>query len=418
MLPQPARLRVRRHFSYRPGRHGPPVIPGQHDDGALQVQHPEPHDRRRVTAVALRPRPARQPRRGQTRASCATSASSTTSSSARPTGSACRAPTSRTRREPGRSRTSSRRRSAAAAQLRLPNGAHDPGGHVELPALADRVQQGLLNFLYLGRAMVHPDGFSSDPAFQVDGQSVIDTRRLFYDGNSQGGIIGGALTAVARTTTARCWACRDELLDAAAPASTGAPATAERSTCRVLVVHVQGLPGRARAAAVLSLIQTLWDRAEANGYAHHMTDDPLPNTPPHEVLLHVGSATTRSPASGRGRGAHDRGLRAHAVGRPGPRHRPRPPLRDPGDPRASRSPARRWCCGTSARSATEERRDGGHRRPADHEHAAGPPPARLPQSSPGGRRPDAAEIGVPRMGGQVMDVCGSRPCYAGTWTGP
>ncbi|GIU90637.1 MAG: hypothetical protein KatS3mg010_1736 [Acidimicrobiia bacterium] len=29
----------------------------------------------------------------------------------------------------------------------------------------------------------------------------------------------------------------------------------------------------------------LWDRAEANGYAHHLTDDPLPNTPPHDVLL-------------------------------------------------------------------------------------------------------------------------------------
>ena len=31
----------------------------------------------------------------------------------------------------------------------------------------------------------------------------------------------------------------------------------------------------------------LWDRGEANGYAAHMTDDPLPNTPPHEVMLQV-----------------------------------------------------------------------------------------------------------------------------------
>jgi hypothetical protein len=29
----------------------------------------------------------------------------------------------------------------------------------------------------------------------------------------------------------------------------------------------------------LSQIQLLWDRGEANGYAHHMTSDPLPNTP-------------------------------------------------------------------------------------------------------------------------------------------
>jgi hypothetical protein len=31
----------------------------------------------------------------------------------------------------------------------------------------------------------------------------------------------------------------------------------------------------------------LWDRAEGNGYAHHMTRDPLPNTPRHQVMLQV-----------------------------------------------------------------------------------------------------------------------------------
>src|SRR5919202_1680356 len=68
------------------------------------------------------------------------------------------------------------------------------------PKLVDRVQQGLLDELYLGRAMIHRDGFSSDPAFHVDGTlrtpSVVDTTRLYYDGNSQGGILGGALTAL------------------------------------------------------------------------------------------------------------------------------------------------------------------------------------------------------------------------------
>lgn len=36
-----------------------------------------------------------------------------------------------------------------------------------------------------------------------------------------------------------------------------------------------------------SLMQMLWDRGEANGYAHHMTTDPLENTPAHEVMLQV-----------------------------------------------------------------------------------------------------------------------------------
>ena len=63
--------------------------------------------------------------------------------------------------------------------------------------VADRMQQGFLNMLLLGRAMIHPQGLSALPAFQKDGQSVLDTTRLFYDGNSQGGIMGGGLTAVA-----------------------------------------------------------------------------------------------------------------------------------------------------------------------------------------------------------------------------
>src|SRR5207244_13089485 len=34
------------------------------------------------------------------------------------------------------------------------------------PKLADRVQQGMLNFLYLARLMIHPQGFNSNLAFQ------------------------------------------------------------------------------------------------------------------------------------------------------------------------------------------------------------------------------------------------------------
>jgi hypothetical protein len=30
----------------------------------------------------------------------------------------------------------------------------------------------------------------------------------------------------------------------------------------------------------------LWDRSDPNGYAHHITSDPLPNTPAKKVLLH------------------------------------------------------------------------------------------------------------------------------------
>jgi hypothetical protein len=44
-------------------------------------------------------------------------------------------------------------------------------------------------------------------------------------------------------------------------------------------------PGLERRPLILSLMQLLWDRGEGNGYAQHMTDDPLPDTPEHHVLL-------------------------------------------------------------------------------------------------------------------------------------
>ena len=62
--------------------------------------------------------------------------------------------------------------------------------------LPDRLQQGFLDFVYLGRALSMPDGFASDPAFKFGGQSALDPSSVSYYGNSQGGIAGGALTAI------------------------------------------------------------------------------------------------------------------------------------------------------------------------------------------------------------------------------
>ena len=70
------------------------------------------------------------------------------------------------------------------------------------PKLADRVQQGILNTLFLGRLLARPDGFAADPAFRTaTGTPVFRTGEVFYDGNSQGGIIGAAATAVAQDWT-------------------------------------------------------------------------------------------------------------------------------------------------------------------------------------------------------------------------
>lgn len=154
----------------------------------------------------------------------------------------------------------------------------------DFPELTDRVQQGMLNTLLLGRMMIHPQGLSSHPAFKVDpndpaSASTIDRKRLYYNGNSQGGILGGAITAVAPDFTR---------------ASLGVPAMnysvlLQRSVDFDLYSQILDpfYPSPMTQTLSLSLIQMLWDRSEANGYAHRMTDRPLAGTPPHEVLMNV-----------------------------------------------------------------------------------------------------------------------------------
>ncbi len=151
------------------------------------------------------------------------------------------------------------------------------------PAIPDRLQQGLLDELYLGRAMISPSGFTTSPAFHQDGTlgsgSVLDTRALYYNGNSQGGIMGGALTAVAPDFT------RASLGVPAMNYSVLLPRSVDFD--QFAQVLYPSYPDETARPLVLDLIQMLWDRGEPNGYAHRMTDDPLPGTPAHQVLMNV-----------------------------------------------------------------------------------------------------------------------------------
>jgi hypothetical protein len=185
------------------------------------------------------------------------------------------------------------------------------------PMLADRMQQGFLAFHYLGRLLVHPQGFSSDPAFQrPDGSSAIDTTRLYYDGNSQGGIMGGALVATSPDITRGALGVPamnystllqrsvdfesdpanpcppTDLAKVAANAEEAFSDPSDYEGFLEVIGFSYACPLYASYPTVLDrqlvfgLMQQLWDRGEANGYAQHMTTDPLENTPAHEILLH------------------------------------------------------------------------------------------------------------------------------------
>ena len=155
----------------------------------------------------------------------------------------------------------------------------------KFPEIADRLQQGLLDELLLGRLMDNPSGFLTHPAFHVSGTdttspAVFDTSHLYYNGNSQGGIEGGALTALSPDVT------RSTLGVPGMDYSVLLTRSVDFDQYANLAMYPQ-YPDELTRPLALTLIQMLWDRGEANGYAHRMTAKPLPNTPPHKVLMNI-----------------------------------------------------------------------------------------------------------------------------------
>ena len=169
----------------------------------------------------------------------------------------------------------------------------------------------------------------------------------------------------------------------------------------------QNYPNELERPLILSLIQNLWDRGEANGYAHHMTGDPLPNTPPHEVLLHEAFgdhqvANVATEVEARTIGA---ALRTPALD-PG-RHSDVnpfygiPPI---GATRIDGSALVVWDSRLSRRRRrTTLRRAPGATRTAIRATRA---IARAQKSE------------FLKIGGGVVDTCGAGPCYANGYTGP
>jgi hypothetical protein len=147
------------------------------------------------------------------------------------------------------------------------------------PDFPDRQHQGMLNQLMMARLMIDPMGLVSDPAFQDSfSNPVIDTSDVFFDGNSQGGIFGGTVMAVSKDIT------RGVL---------GVPGinysnllTRSSDFATYAAILYPSYPNELQRPLLLALIQMLWDRTDPNGYAHHITNNLLPGTPQHFVLLH------------------------------------------------------------------------------------------------------------------------------------
>ncbi|HYD50144.1 MAG TPA: hypothetical protein VEB21_17425, partial [Terriglobales bacterium] len=148
------------------------------------------------------------------------------------------------------------------------------------PILVDRMQQAMINFILLGRLFLADDGFVTHPAFQLNGEELIDRQELYYYGLSQGSIAGAMFMALTPDLT------RGVL----GVGSTNYSFLLHRSrdfSPFQAVLYLNYFNELDRALLV-PLMQHLWDRGEPQGYASHLVSDPLPGTPAKKVLLQVG----------------------------------------------------------------------------------------------------------------------------------
>src|SRR3954468_24894216 len=180
------------------------------------------------------------------------------------------------------------------ANCDIPNVVTAIGDLSRFNTMIDRVQEAMLAFLYLGRLMAHPQGLVSAPAFpNAQGQPVIRSGHAYYDGNSQGGIIGGSLASLLvdgdRASIGVPGMNNSTLLQRSTDFGRGTDDECTRVFSGDLPSYAclvyKSYPSEQDRQLVLALMQMLWDRGEADGYAWHMTSDPLPNSPTHKVLM-------------------------------------------------------------------------------------------------------------------------------------
>lgn len=141
---------------------------------------------------------------------------------------------------------------------------------------ADRMLAGQLAFQMLGRLV--NGGFNTDAAFQTaDGSPILAEGGAHFVGNSQGGILGGAATAVSTEWSRAVLGVPGANYSLLLPRSSDWPQF--QSVFEAAYTDVDD-----RLMAVI-LAQMLWDRGENAGYVQHLTARPYEGRNAKSVLL-------------------------------------------------------------------------------------------------------------------------------------
>lgn len=154
--------------------------------------------------------------------------------------------------------------------------AEDPSRFAIIP---ERSMQGMVHQLLVLPLLRGP--LANDPSMlDANGVSVISPDRASWYGNSQGAIMGGAFMALTQEI--------DRGVLGVSGANYGLTLTRSKDfDFYFLIFKTKFDDDRDIALLVQGLVQQLWDPAEGAGYLWAMNRDPLPNTPPKDILIHT-----------------------------------------------------------------------------------------------------------------------------------
>jgi hypothetical protein len=145
----------------------------------------------------------------------------------------------------------------------------------QFPVLPERVHQGIIEWLLLQRAMKERF-FTELPEIKALGVQV-NPQESFYSGISQGGIYGATVTALSQDVA------RAHL---GVPGNNYSLLLTRSVDFEDFFLIVKGqFPAPVDQAVLLATIQLLWDRVDPVTHYRHLSKEPYPDTPKHDVLL-------------------------------------------------------------------------------------------------------------------------------------
>jgi hypothetical protein len=163
--------------------------------------------------------------------------------------------------------------------------------------MADRMVQGLVNFHALGILVNAPDGFASAPEFATTAPATpapatsgtasstptaapapaLAAQGAVFVGNSQGGILGGAASAITDQ--------RSRVVLGVPGVNYSLLLTWSSNWPQFQQVFDAAYPDEVDRVLAIQVVQLLWDRGENQGYVQHLVDHTFDGVPAKAVLL-------------------------------------------------------------------------------------------------------------------------------------